>query len=116
MMMEEQYYRKEKPVWRKEKSWIKKLFSNKFVIWGILPLFLLLILFTISDKGPLKRLQLEREKELLQEKIKEAKIEQVRLQYELRALDTDTFYIEKAARERHNMAKEGETIYKLKKK
>lgn len=75
----------------------------------------MLFFFFISDKGPLKRIQLENERKILEEKVKQAKAEQERLKNQLKLLETDNFYIEKAAREKHNMAKEGETVYKLKK-
>ena len=63
----------------------------------------------------MKRLQLEKENKILEEKIKQAKVEQEQLKNQLKLLEKDSFYIEKAAREKHNMAKEGETVYKLKK-
>lgn len=113
--MDENFYRKEKPQWRKPESWLKRLVVNNFFKFVFLPLLIILFLFIISNKGPIKRIQLENEKILLEEKIKQAKAEQERLKNQLRLLETDKFYIEKAAREKHNMAKEGETVYKLKK-
>ncbi len=113
--MDEKFYRKEKPLWRRPESWFKKLISNNFFKFVLLPLFIMLFFFFISDKGPLKRIQLENERKILEEKVKQAKAEQERLKNQLKLLETDNFYIEKAAREKHNMAKEGETVYKLKK-
>ncbi|MDP2208184.1 MAG: septum formation initiator family protein [Bacteroidota bacterium] len=112
--MDDQFYRKENPTWRQPERWIKKLFKNKLFKWGIIPFLILITVFLISDKGPLKRSQLEQEKKMWIERIKEANEEQKRLQQESKALDKDKFAIEKAAREKHGMVKEGDTIYKLK--
>lgn len=112
--MDDQFYRKENPTWRQPERWIKKLFKNKLFKLGIIPFLILIIVFFISDKGPLKRSQLEQEKKMWIERIKEANEEQKRLQQESKALDKDKFAIEKAAREKHGMVKEGDTIYKLK--
>ncbi|MDI6804043.1 MAG: septum formation initiator family protein [Bacteroidota bacterium] len=112
--MDDQFYRKENPTWRQPERWIKKLFKNKLFKWGIIPFLILMTVFFISDKGPLKRFQLEQEKKMWNEKIEVANKEHTRLQRESEALDKDKFAIEKAAREKHGMMKEGETIYKLK--
>ncbi len=114
--MDEKYYRKENPIWRKQKSWIKEIFKSNFFRFVIIPLVILIFFFMISDKGFLKRIQLENENKILEEKLKQVKTEQEQLRNQLKLLETDKFYIEKAAREKHNMAKEGETVYKLKKK
>lgn len=114
--MDEKYYRKEKPIWREPKNWFKKFLKSNFFRFVIIPLLILIFFFIISDKGLLKRIQLENENRILQEKINQAKAEQEKLKNQLKLLDSDKFYIEKAAREKHNMAKEGETVYKLKKK
>jgi len=52
--------------------------------------------------------QLEREIEVL-------KVENVRLEREVSLLERDLSYVEKIARERYGMVKEGEIVYKVSK-
>jgi cell division protein FtsB len=48
--------------------------------------------------------------------IRSAEAENKRLQAESKALDGDKKVIEKVAREKYGMVREGETVYKVKKK
>ncbi len=63
-----------------------------------------------------KRVQLQREKANLEEQIRTAEAEQRALQAQSKALDGDKAAIEKVAREKYGMVKEGETVYRVNRK
>jgi cell division protein FtsB len=111
--MEEQYYRKEKP---KFKTWLTKTLRKKSVLIGLLVGLPLLSFMLFSNKGVLQRISLESEKKAAQEKVNLIKIEQRKLLNESKALDNDPKAIEHVAREKYGMIKQGETIYKVKRK
>jgi cell division protein FtsB len=68
-----------------------------------------------DNKGIVRRVQLEwREKELTEEIVR-AKEETKRLQAQLKAVENDKKMIETLARERYGMARDGETVYRVKK-
>jgi cell division protein FtsB len=88
------------------KSSISKL---RFVF--LLIFILLIYMFVQGDNGFLKYLELRREKHRLLKKIEELKKENKLLQSEIDLLTNNYRYIEKMARERHQMGKEDEKIY-----
>lgn len=49
----------------------------------------------------------------LDEELKKIRVENQKLEQELRMLQSDPVYIEKVAREKFNKAKEGEIVYKV---
>ncbi len=112
--MDEQYYRRPK---QKSTffSWLKRQLKKKNILLACLIVVPLLSFMTFSNKGLLKRLTLGSEKTAMQEKIDAALEEQRRLQAQSKALDKDPKAIEKVAREKYGMIKEGETVYKVKK-
>jgi cell division protein FtsB len=114
--MDDQFYRKENPKWRKPDNWFKKLWKSKTFRWIFIGSIVVLIIAFFSNKGILQRIHLENKKEAWQEKIKQAAEEQERLTQKSKALDNDRKTIEKVARENYGMVKQGETVYKLKKK
>ena len=57
--------------------------------------------------------KLEERSRDLDEKIKKIKLENLRLENELRLLREDPVYLEKIAREKFNKAREGEIVYKV---
>jgi cell division protein FtsB len=69
-----------------------------------------------GPRGVLKRIQLQREKGVLEQQIREAEAEQRALQGQSKALDGDKAAIEKVAREKYGMVKDGETVYKVHRK
>lgn len=112
--MDEQFYRKARPkfsVW----GWLKKRLKNRIVLISLLILLPVLSYVTFGNRGILKRVGLESEKAAMQEKVKEALAEQKLLQERSTALDKDPKAIEKIAREKYGMIREGETVYKIKK-
>jgi cell division protein FtsB len=68
-----------------------------------------------NNKGVVTRIRLELERREAAEKLNNAERETEQLQQYLKALEGDKKTIEKVARERHGMAREGETVYRVKK-
>lgn len=114
--MDDQFYRKENPKWRRPDNWFKKLWKSNTFRWVFIGSIVVLIIALFSNKGILQRVHLENEKEAWQEKIKQAEEKQEQLKQKSKALDNDRKAIEKVARENYGMVKQGETVYKLKKK
>ena len=114
--MDDQFYRKENPKLRKPDNWFKKLWKNKTFRWIFVTGVIVIIIGLFSNKGILRRIQLEKEKAVWLDSIKKAEYEQKQLEQQSKELDSDKKAIEKIARENFGMVKEGETVYKLKKK
>ncbi|MBI5476706.1 MAG: septum formation initiator family protein [Ignavibacteriales bacterium] len=110
--MEEQYYRKEKS---KFKPWLYKILRKKTVLFSLLIGLPVLSFMLFSNKGIIQRLSLESDKKAVQAKLKQIQFEQQKLLKELKALEDDPKAIEKVAREKFGMIKDGETVYKIKK-
>jgi cell division protein FtsB len=114
--MDDQFYRKENPKWRKPDKWFKKLWKSKTFRWIFITGVIVIIIGLFSNKGILQRIRLENEKAVWLDSIKKAEDEQKQLEQQSKDLDSDKKAIEKVARENFGMVKEGETVYKLKKK
>lgn len=110
--MDDQYYRKVKP---KFKSWLNKTLRKKSVQITLLISLPAISFMLFSNKGIIQRLNLESEKKNIQIKIERAREERNRLEEESKALDSDPKAIEKVAREKFGMIREGETVYKIRK-
>jgi cell division protein FtsB len=110
--MDDQYYRKVKP---KFKSWLNKTLRKKSVQITLLISLPAISFMLFSNKGIIQRLNLESEKKNIQIKIEQAREERNRLEEESKALDSDPKAIEKVAREKFGMIREGETVYKIRK-
>ncbi len=88
-------------------------FINKKVL--ILLLLIPVLLFILfNNKGVWQRYKLDREKKQINEMIKSEEEKQKQYQQEIQDLKTDNKKIEKVAREKYNMKRPGETIYKRK--
>jgi cell division protein FtsB len=109
--MDDQFYRKARPKYR---GWLTKFAKNKTVLVTAMVVVPIIGFVTFSNKGVLKRLSLEAEKRTMEERVSHAQAEQVRLQELSRSLETDPKAIEKVAREKYGMIREGETVYKVK--
>jgi cell division protein FtsB len=112
--MEGQFLRKvQKPRWLQGIS--KRVFKTRrrtlFAIVGTL----IVVYVLFNNRGVIARIRLEHERQVMLEKVKAAEEETKRLQTYLKALDGDKKTIEKVAREKYGMAREGETVYKVKK-
>ena len=73
-----------------------------------------LAFFSFGGESNLYRLRrLDRKKEILRAKIVQDMALQRKLQEQIEGLESDLFFIEKIARERYNMAYEGERVFRL---
>lgn len=113
--MDNLFYRKQKKAFDFP-ALLKKVARNKRVSLGIV-LGLPLVLFLLfGSHGVVQRIRLEHQKAELEAKIRDAEAETKRLQAESKALDGDKKAIEKVAREKYGMVRDGETVYKVRKK
>jgi cell division protein FtsB len=110
--MDNQYYRKSRP---KFAGWLKNTFRKKSVVVTLLIALPALSFIIFSNKGILQRYTLEAEKRDMLKKLEQSKFEQSHLKQTSKALDSDPKAIEKVAREKYGMIKDGETVYKVKK-
>ncbi|RPH36559.1 septum formation initiator family protein [bacterium] len=112
--MDNLFYRKQKPRFD-AKAIAKKLLKNKKLMFALalaLPLGAYLI---FGNRGILQRVRLQQQKSELEVKIRQAEEETKSLQSQSKALDGDKKAIEKVARERYGMVREGEKVYKVNK-
>ena len=70
----------------------------------------------LNPHGVIQRVRLELAKRETQEKVRQAELERQRLQDYSKKLESDKRTIEKVAREKYWMVREGETVYKVKPK
>lgn len=93
----------------------KKLFKTKrraiLVIAGVIVIPYMLF----NNRGVITRVKLEHQRKEMIEKVRAAEEENKRMQSYLKAIDGDKKTIEKVAREKYGMARQGETVYKVKK-
>jgi cell division protein FtsB len=85
---------------------------RKFFLYLVL-LLLILSYAVFGKKGILQRVELEMENRDLKEKLKNEQEKTLMLQKEVEDLRTSDKKIEKVAREKYGMVKEGEEIYKV---
>jgi cell division protein FtsB len=105
--MDGQFYRKEK----KQTGILGKILGNRRLLVGLLVGIPLLLFVLFGSRGIVQRIRLEQEKAGLQEQIRAAEQETVRLQTASKALDGDRKAIEKVAREKFGMVRRGEKVY-----
>ena len=74
-------------------------------------MIILILFFIQGDQGFLKYIQLQQEKKRILKQIEELKKEHNNLLNEIDLLTNNYRYIEKIAREQHQMGKKGEKIY-----
>ena len=112
--MDSQYYRKILP-----KSIIpapiRKLFKSNWT-WVFLFAGTFVVSYTLyNTKGFLQHLHLRKERQEIQDKLAAAQQEQMQLRAYSKALESDPKVIEKVAREKYGMIREGEIVYKVRK-
>jgi cell division protein FtsB len=112
--MEGQFLRRiQKPKWVHGVT--KSVFkTRRRAIIIIVGTFLVCYVF-LNNRGVIARLRLEHQRQEMIEKVRAAEEETRRLQSYLKALDGDKKTIEKVAREKYGMARNGETVYKVRK-
>jgi len=92
-----------------------RLFSRRARTISILLAAVAVSYLVFDNKGIVRRVQLELRERELTEEIARAKEETKVLQAQLEAVEQDKKMIETLARERYGMAREGETVYRVKK-
>lgn len=97
----------------KIKGIIKFIGNNKLLTFYFIILIILLYTTVFGSKGLLKRIRLEKEKSSIEEQIQAEIKKTEELQKEINDLKNSDAKIEKIARERYKMTKEGEKIYKV---
>jgi len=96
------------------KDGMKRLLKNRRRLVVFALGFVLLMYLFFDNKGILARIGLEMQKSEMEQKVEEAEAETKHLQQRLKGLQGDKQTIEKTAREKHGMAREGETVYRIK--
>lgn len=112
--MEGQFLRRiQKPKWLQGIT--KKAFKTRrrtLIVMGCAVVFSYVL---FNNRGVIARIRLEHQRHEMIEKVRAAEEETKRLQSYLKALEGDKRTIEKVAREKYGMARDGETVYKVKK-
>jgi cell division protein FtsB len=112
--MEGQFLRRiQKPKWLQGIT--KRVFKTRRRAIVVIIGTLLVSYVLLNNRGVIARIRLEHQRQAMVEKVRAAEEETKRLQSYLKALDGDKKTIEKVAREKYGMAREGETVYKVKK-
>lgn len=112
--MDDQFYRKlqpEKLLKRIAKSAAKNKRRTILLIIGTI----IFIYFLFDNKGLMTRIKLERQQKEWTEQLKRDSLETRQLQDRIKALETNDDTLERVGRERYGLAKEGETVYQVKK-
>ncbi len=105
------------PALKEDDSFFRNLFRfiyrrRKFFLY-LLVLLLIMVYAVFGKKGILQRVELELENKQLQQQLKEEQEKTTRLQKEIDDLKSSDKKIDKVAREKYGMTKEGEEIYKI---
>jgi len=101
----------------KEDGFFKNIFRyinhrRRFFIFLIM-LLVIMAYAVFGKKGLLQRYELEMENKELIHKLKDEQEKNIKLQKEIDELKSSDAKIEKTAREKYGMTKEGEEIYKI---
>ena len=95
------------------RSLFSRLWSNKKLSAILAAAFVILLYVLFNNQGIVQRVRLERQKKEMLQKIQQAEQEQKQLQDQSKALDGDKKAIEKVAREKYGMVREGEKVYRV---
>ncbi len=89
--------------------------ARAFLWWliGICTALIFLMVFVLSDHGLYELWQLKREQRAIEERIATLEQENAALAEERDQLEHDLEYIEKIAREKYRMAREGEKVFRV---
>lgn len=113
--MDNLFYRKDKKGFD-IRAVLKTLARNKRSVLGVVLGTALALFLLFGSHGIVQRIRLQNQKVELEVKIQLAEAETKQLQAGSKALDGDKKAIEKIAREKYGMIREGETVYKVRKK
>lgn len=95
------------------KNIVRYIYNRRRFFIYLLILLAVLSYAVFGKKGILQRVELEMENRELREKLKAEQDRTIMLQKEIEDLKTSDRKIEKVAREKYNMVKDGEEIYKV---
>lgn len=95
------------------KNVISYVYHKRKAFFLTLIIIVLLSLTVFGKKGLLQRYELELENKALKEKLKNEQDRTIMLQKEIEDLKNSDKKIEKVAREKYGMTKDGEEIYKI---
>ena len=113
--MDNLFYRRDKKKYD-VRALLKRLVKNKRAMLGLVAGVPLTLFLLFGSHGIIQRFKLKSQKADLEARIQQAELETKQLQAESKALDGDKKAIEKVAREKYGMIREGETVYKVRKK
>ncbi len=111
--MEDLYLRKQR-----KKRWFSGRINfrkNRKLLLRLLVLLPILLYVLFNNKGVVQRIGLQLQKREMERKVQEVETEGRRLRNELKAIENDPDAIEKVAREKHGMVREGEKVYRVQK-
>lgn len=114
-VMDNLFYRKDKNGFDLKEKSLKLLKNKRFMFRFVLGSSILFYVL-LGSHGIVQRIRLQHQKSEMTAKIDEAEAETRRLQAESKALDGNPRAIEKVAREKHGMIREGETVYRVNRK
>ena len=95
------------------KNIVRYIFQRRRFFTCLLVLLLILSYAVFGRKGILQRVDLELENRQLMQKLRDEQDKTQSLQKEIDELKTSDKKVEKVAREKYGMKKEGEEIYKI---
>ncbi len=95
------------------KNIFRYLYNRRRMVLYLLVLLVIVSYAVFGKKGILQRVELEMENKELQQKLKYEQEKSIMLQKEIEELKSSEKKIEKVAREKYGMTKEGEEIYKI---
>jgi len=95
------------------KNMTKYIYRRRRFFLFLIVMLLILAYAVFGKKGFLQRVDLELENRELQKKLKDEQEKTLMLQKEVDDLKTSDKIIEKVAREKYGMTKDGEEVYKI---
>jgi cell division protein FtsB len=95
------------------KNIFRYIYHRRRMILYLIVLLAIISYAVFGKKGILQRVELEMENKELQQKLKEEQEKTIMLQKEIEELKSSDKKVEKVAREKYGMTKEGEEIYKI---
>ena len=96
---------------KKQKNKLNPLFIR--IAIAIIGIAFIILIFVPGPRGTWNLYQSGRDKQILEQEINNLELKKAELDSERTLLLNDPEYIEKVAREKYNMKKEGEKVYKI---
>jgi cell division protein FtsB len=91
----------------------RKLLRNRRLVLALIIGIPLAAFVVFGNHGILHRIRLQQQKADIESQIRAGEAERKALEQESKKLDTDRAEIEKVAREKHHMSREGEQVYRV---